>query len=356
MRIIVRSTALTLVAFALALILPNTASAACEGFADVPKDAVCYESVMYLAEHGITKGTADSTFSPAQPVTVRQWAVMLCRAYGLEISGETWAELGRSATEQACQKGWLNMTALSTTDTRMCRGALYESALAAAGVPVYDSVLYAGGQNLSTYDNFLRVGCELQFCSADATAREIVTRGEAAQLLHAILTQSFVVEAPPTPVTLDNPTGVNANDFLLELRRVPEPLLAAFNEAGWTYRIDFDFMADLSDRLHMSCIGATDYGKKTIYVSDAKATLHEFGHFLDGALGFPAEHERLYLAEAHNSGLRDYAKTNSREYFADCFVYWITYSGNEKRMETFRNAAPQTYAYMEKLVVSNWGC
>ena len=354
MKTFVRSTALTLVAFALVLILPNTASAACKGFADVPEDAACYESVTYLAEHGITKGTEANTFSPAQPVTVRQWAVMLCRAYGLETNGETWTELGRSATEQACQKGWLNMTALSTTDTRMCRGALYESALTAAGVPVYDSVLYEGGTNLSAYDNYLRVSCELQLCPADATASEIVTRGEAAQLLHAILTQSFTVEVPPAPVKLENPTGVHTNDFLLELRRVPEPILAAFNEAGWTYRIDFDFMADLSDRLDMSCIGATSYGKKTIYVSDAKATIHEFGHFLDGALGFPAEHEQLYLAEAQDSGLRDYAKTNSREYFADCFVYWITYSGNEKRMETFRNAAPKTYAYMEKLSANSW--
>ena len=77
MRTIVRNTALTLVALAMALILPNTASAACEGFADVPEDTACYESVMYLAEHGITKGTADNAFSPAQPVTVWQWAVML---------------------------------------------------------------------------------------------------------------------------------------------------------------------------------------------------------------------------------------------------------------------------------------
>ena len=89
MRTIVRSTAQTLVALALALMLPNTASAACEGFADVPEDAACYESVMYLAKHGITKGTEANTFSPAQPVTVRQWAVMLCRAYGLETSGNT---------------------------------------------------------------------------------------------------------------------------------------------------------------------------------------------------------------------------------------------------------------------------
>ena len=65
MRTIVRSTAQTLVALALALMLPNTASAACEGFADVPEDAACYESVIYLVEHGITKGTEANNFSPA---------------------------------------------------------------------------------------------------------------------------------------------------------------------------------------------------------------------------------------------------------------------------------------------------
>lgn len=68
------------------------------------------------------------------------------------------------------------------------------------------------------------------------------------------------------------------------------------------------------------------------------------------------EWEKLYQAEASESILRDYAKTNSREYFADCFAYWVSYSGIEKHMEVFRNAAPQTYAYMEMLAASNWGC
>ena len=53
--------------------------------------------------------------------------------------------------------------------------------------------------------------------------------------------------------------------------------------------------------------------------------------------------------------LKDYAKTNSREFFADCFVYWITYSADKKRMDDFRDAAPQTYAYMKKLATNNWG-
>lgn len=38
----------------------------------------------------------------------------------------------------------------------------------------------------------------------------------------------------------------------------------------------------------------------------------------------------------------------------DSFDYWIAYSGSEKRIETFRNAAPQTWAYFEALEKNNW--
>ena len=341
-------------AFLLALSLTVPALAASSAFQDVPETADCYESVMYLAEHEITQGTGNGCFSPDAPVTTSQWSVMLCRAYGVETNGSTWSELRQNAVEQSYRKGWLNETALSAPNIQLCRGALLKSAFAAARIPVYDSVLYEGGVALSDYENCIRIGKELQLCGKEDDANEIVTRGEAARLLHAILTRTFTVEAPAAPVTLVNAAGVNANDFLLELRKVPKQILDAFNAAGWTYRIDFEYMGELSDQLNMSCIGATNYSRKTIYISEAGATLHEFGHFLDGQMGFPSEHERLYLVEAQNSGLRDYAKTNAREYFADCFDYWITYSGSEKRMETFRNAAPQTWAYFEALEKNNW--
>ena len=355
MKMIVRRTALAVCTLVLAVILSTAASAACTGFDDVPETADCYESVMYLAEHEITQGTGNGYFSPDAPVTMRQWAMMLCRAYDVKVEGSSWSDLSQSAAEQSYRKGWLNETALSAPSIQLCRGALLKSAFAAAKIPVYDSALYAGGVSLPDYENCIRIGKELRLCNEADTADEIVTRRDAAILLHAILTRAFTVEAPPTPVALVNAAGVNINDYLLALRQVPEPMLAAFNVAGWTYRIDFDYISELSKQLNMSCIGATSYGQKTIYISEASATLHEFGHFLDYALGFPAEHERLYLAEAQNSGLRDYAKTNAGEYFADCFDYWVAYSGNEKRMETFRNAAPQTWAYMKKLATNNWG-
>lgn len=355
MKMIVRRTVLAVCTLVLALILPTAASAACTGFDDLPETADCYESVMYLAEHEITQGTGNGCFSPNALVTVRQWAMMLCRAYDVKIEGSSWGDLSQSAVEQSYRKGWLNETALSAPNIQLCRGALLKSAFATAKIPVYDSILYAGGVSLPNHENCIRIGKELQLCGEEDDANEIVTRRDAAVLLHAILTRAFTVEAPPTPVALVNAAGVNINDYLLALRQVPEPMLAAFNVAGWTYRIDFDYISELSKQLNMSCIGATNYSQKTIYLSDASATLHEFGHFLDWQLGFPAEHERLYLAEAQNSGLRDYAKTNAGEYFADCFDYWVAYSGNEKRMETFRNAAPQTWAYMKKLATNNWG-
>ena len=354
MKTIVRRTALAVCTFVLALILPTTASAACAGFDDVPESEDCYASVMYLTEHEITRGTGSNTFSPGTPITTSQWAIMLCRAYGVEAKGTLWSELSRSAVEQSYRKGWLSETALSEPNTQLCRGALYKSAFAAARIPVYDSVLYEGGGALSDYENYIRVGKELQLCGEEDDASEIVTRGEVAMLLHALLTRTFTVEAPAAPVTLVNAAGVNVNDFLLELRKVPKPILDTFNAAGWTYRIDFDYMGELSDQLNMSCIGATNYSRKTIYISEASATLHEFGHFLDGQMGFPAEHERLYLAEAQNSGLRDYAKTNAREYFSDCFAYYITYGSNSEMIERLRKNAPQTCTYFEELKKDNW--
>ena len=354
MKMIVRRTALAVCTLVLALILPTAASAVCTRFDDLPETADCYESVMYLAEHEIAAGTGNDCFSPEQLITVEQWAVMLCRAYGAETIGDSWQDVGRSSVVEAYRQGWLNETALSAPRSPMCRSVLVESAFAAEDVPVYDSTLYEGGASLSTADNILRVGRELGLCSDDADTNALVTRGEAAIILHAVLTQSFRIEEPPVPVTLVNAAGVNVNDFLLELRKLPEQVLDAFNAAGWTYCIDFDYISELSKQLNMSCIGATNYSQKTIHLSEASATLHEFGHFLDCMLGIPAEHEQLYLAEAQNSGLRDYAKTNARAYFADCFDYWIAYSGSEKRMETFRNAAPQTWAYFEALEKNNW--
>ena len=344
-----------LLLFAILLSLAIPAAASPLSFSDVPVTAPFYDSVSYLAERGITAGTGDGRFSPEQPITARQWTVMLCRAYQVEIAGETWAEKSGNSVAAACRKGWLSEGDVRAPDTKLCRGALYESAFAAAGIPVYDISLYDGSAKPSTYGSIVRAGQELKLWKDGESPDALVNRGEAAWLLHAVLTQSFSVEPPAAGVAMKNPSEVFTNDYLLALRRVPEPILDAFNRAGWTYSIDFDYLSDLRQQLGMKCIGATDYGRKTIYVSDARATLHEFGHFLNWTLAASAEREELYRLEAQNTVLRTYARTNYREYFADCFDYWIANAGNTQRMERFRDAMPQTYAYFENLADNRWG-
>lgn len=73
----------------------------------------------------------------------------------------------------------------------------------------------------------------------------------------------------------------------------------------------------------MNCIGLTSYSEKRIYVSTPSSTIHEFGHFLEWVLRFPPEYEMLYReeAEAALAVLREYAATNSHEYFADYFAF-----------------------------------
>ena len=354
MKMIVRRTALAVCTLVLALILPTAASAACTGFDDVPESADCYESVIYLAECEIAAGTGNDCFSPEQLITVEQWVVMLCRAYGVETIGDSWQDVGRSSVVEAYRQGWLNETALSAPRSPMCRSVLVESAFAAADVPVYDSTLYEGAASLSSADNILRVGEELGLCADDTDANALVTRGEAAIILRAVLTQSFHVEEPPAPVTLENRSGINANAILLELQYVPQMILEAFNARGWQLVIDCNYIAELGRRSGVGCTGATDYAERTIYVSEAGAVLHEFGHFLDWLLGFPTEHERLFRTEAAAAPLRDYAKTNAREYFADCFAYCIIHGNDSEMMESLRKNAPQTCTYFEKLGKGGW--
>ena len=245
MKMIVRRTALMLMLLALVWLLPNSASAACTGFVDVPEFADCYESVMYLARHEITAGTGNDCFSPEQLITVEQWAAMLCRAYGVETAGDSWQDVSRSSVVEAYRQGWLNTTAVTAPHSPMCRSVLLESTLAAADVPVYDSTLYEGAASLNLADNILRVGRELGLCADDADANALVTRGEAAIILHTALTQSFYIEESPAPVTLENRSGINANAILLELQYVPQPILDAFNARGWRLVIDCNYITEL---------------------------------------------------------------------------------------------------------------
>lgn len=73
-----------------------------------------------------TPALAASAGEMDDPVTVRQWAAMLCGA-----SLDTPVESG--CVDEAYRRGWLPVTAVAVPESGLCRGALYQSAFAAAG-------------------------------------------------------------------------------------------------------------------------------------------------------------------------------------------------------------------------------
>ena len=64
----------------LSMLLTVPAFAFSLDFTDVPENAVYAESISYLADAGILRGTASGRFALDERITVSQWATMLCRA------------------------------------------------------------------------------------------------------------------------------------------------------------------------------------------------------------------------------------------------------------------------------------
>ena len=340
-------------------LLPISAFAASDSFSDVPEASPFYESVTYLASHGITYGTGNNRYASDTPITVRQWATMLCRVLDKEdVLADPTSYGGDACIKQGYADGWLNLTAIAAPDSRLCRYAIYESGFAAFDIAFYSSQLYPDKEALSPQDNVLLAAKSFGLCKDTCAGTDIITRGEAADLLYTLLTREFTVAPPPILETLplNNKEGVHLNSYLLELQKIPEPIRQAFAEKGWQYMIDYEYLASLSDQRNLNCIGVTDYENRQIVVSSAEATVHEFGHFLDKLMGFPSQTEGFYKEESGTAAalLRPYALTSEREYFADCFVYWLTYRDNSKKMAALCSAAPKTYAYLLTLEIQNW--
>lgn len=353
-----RSLTMCAMTLLLSAILAAPAFAA-SGFLGVSADSGWHEAVAYLAEHEVIYGTGGQCYSPNELITVQQWAAMLCRAFENSATDSGGAGVFSGIGILHCyREGWLAESAVEYPSSHMCRSALLQSAFRAAGIPVYDYALYPNGEELSSYDNVLRIGKELGLCAQDSAALELMTRGEAAQILYQLLTCEYEIEKPPmvSAVFLYNQEGVDLNPYLVELDRVPAPILRAFERSEWKYVIDYGYLRDFSRQRGMTCIGVTSYSTREIYVSDYTATVHEFGHFLDQVLRFPAKHETLFRAEAHSSlaVLRDYAATDSSEYFAEYFSYWIANRENVDKMARLEAASPETYAYFSLLEANGW--
>lgn len=155
----------------LSMLLTVPAFAFSTGFTDVSEKATYSESVSYLADAGVLRGTASGRFAPNEKITVSQWVTMLCRAFDTEPEGASWQETGMTAVQTTVGRVWLESTAISDANGFICRGELYRTAFAAAGIPLYDATLY-GLDWLSPGENALHIGKEFGLCAENKTVRK----------------------------------------------------------------------------------------------------------------------------------------------------------------------------------------
>ena len=150
----------------LSLQMAELPASAAGRFSDVPAGSPFYESVTYLAEWGITAGTGGHSFSPERPITVREWAALLFRAFdGGTLSCDSPKERSELCIQRCYQNGWLGVSAAISPDGTLCRGELLLSAFRAAGLPVYDASLYGYEETgMSPQENAVRIGKELGLC------------------------------------------------------------------------------------------------------------------------------------------------------------------------------------------------
>lgn len=347
-----------IVAFLLCLNLACSAQATDTTFIDVSSDSPWYDAVAYAVEEGITMGIGENRFAPDQNISVRQWAVMICRAYHKCPKETPNAGFGIDCINLAFAEGWLNLSALADPASAMSRQSLYESAFEVAGVDVYHYELYEDPELDSQADVLIHLAADNGLCAENANPHDLITRAEAAFVIYKL---AQGVKSTPTPpimseLEIQNKDGAALNKYLQEIMKVPEIIVDEFTALGWAYHVDSDFLADLSVRYDMNCIGATSYQKKIIYAGDPKSTVHEFGHFYHLVVGFPAAFDAIYEAE-HESArkvLGDYATRNAKEYFAEAFDYWIVYQDSPSKLASLQKVAPRTYSFLLELETDGW--
>ena len=140
--------------------LSTFSRAAFDTFSDVPNDSPFHESIFYLAERGIVCGEGNGRYVPDAPVTVRQWATMLCRALGNDDP----LNYDDDCIRQGYSDGWLEMTAITAPDSDFCRYAIYKSGFAAFGVDLYSLQLYPNEGKLSQQSEVLRAAADFGLC------------------------------------------------------------------------------------------------------------------------------------------------------------------------------------------------
>lgn len=148
-----------------------------------------------------------------------------------------------------------------------------------------------------------------------------------------------ILSGLPGSDLIDFPSSVHTqvnyrawNGYFKGYGNLPQEWLSRFREDGWrfvfhpVYDGPFPEFRDVQG-------GLTVYTSKQIYLnrSDERGLYHEFGHFVMKEAGLTERIEPVFHAEASSMQkiLGDYSQSNAKEYFAECFSFWLQDAGNQ---------------------------
>ena len=146
------------------------------------------------------------------------------------------------------------------------------------------------------------------------------------------------VQLKTVPQNIDYPTitfhGQITDDALIELKiewaSLPEYLRKLYLKCGWTFELTNAAISSYVETIP-NAVGLTIYSQKKIIIniSSIECLEHEMGHFLGYMTNLASYRnhsdivEEAYLAESSNSNIRDYARSNSEEFFADMYSWYL---------------------------------
>lgn len=284
----------------------------------------------------------------AQNMSPRQCAAALCNFFVNE-------EATIDPLSYSIRKGWFIYTSDLEYEV-LDRGRFYSALLKAANIRVYDPELY-GRPYISPAETATEVMRYFGLCSSQASASEPIPMVEAISTMVAVKNGSYAMPEPELLSKISVEVEEEASlPVLTAVLEVPEPILEAFRNEGWTLVLGSSRVKQYGAEHNMTIGGLTSYSEKKIFLPAPASTVHEFGHFLDSYTDFTDDNEATILAEmeAATTVLSKYAQTNVREFFAEFFEYWICYEDNSQKMNELRQACPGTYEAMEQLEMNGW--
>lgn len=319
-------------------------------FADVPADHPYAQSIHQAVDIGLVKGGCDGAFAPDQPLSLLAEAILLCRAFGTE--GDLVDPI------LACnQHEWTAGYNSTYPHLQVCKKDFYRAAFHAAGDYIYDNELLGEEAASDSMDKYLRTAFLLGLSERDSAPDMLISRGEAVNAILILQAGNYHIPTPPIltqlSIEMESP-GWDAG--LKELLLVPESIRGQFAESGWHLVFGSKEVDRYSLEHGMTAIGLTSYSKKTIYAKTHDAVPHEFGHFLERALNVTQTAELLYEEENLSARkiLGSYSTTNSKEFFAEFFAYFIQHSDDPAKLSLLQTTAPRTFAFFENLKRASW--